>query len=219
MAVKKVPWIAAALFSCYASGSMADGSLPSLESSELAQGPYASMHMLLQKTFLKINVATIDVRVDKPTQARLASLASGKAYSDGLAEQLAHVSIGAERAVVQMAFKRDVSLDRWIGVVRENLEQARKAGLIDAGLERKVSQELPNSFSSLKARGYEKNDRLVYGVAPGTLRTVVVSASGQVLLDRLDPDPGVRKVVLASYFASGSEFREPLLRSLLDSKR
>ena len=218
MAVKKLAALLL-LLGFYAADSMAQGSLPSLEASELAQGPYAYMHMLLQKTFFKINIATIEVRVDKPTQTRLAALASGKSYSDGLAEQLAHATIGAARAVVQMKFKRDVSLDRWMGVVRENLGQARKAGLIDGNLEQRVSQGLPNWFSALKSRGYEKSDRLIYEVSPDSLRTVVVSAGGQVLLDRLDREQGVRKVVLASYFAAESDFREPLLRSLLDYNR
>jgi hypothetical protein len=175
------------------------------------------MHMLLQKTILSINVATIEVRVDKPTQTRLTGIASGQQYSDALAQQLANVAIGAERAVVQMHFKRDIGLNRWIGVVRENLEQARKAGLISADLERQVGQGLPQWFAALKERGYEKNDRLVYAVVPDSLRTVVVSAGGQVLVDRTDREPGARRVVMASYFAYGSEFREPLLRSLFQA--
>jgi hypothetical protein len=197
-----------------AGATMADASFPSLDSPELAQGPFAYMHMLLQKTILSINVATIEVRVDKPTQSRLAGIASGQQYSDALGQQLANVAIGAERAVVQMRFKRDISLNRWMGVVRENLEQARKAGLINADLERQVGQGLPQWFAALKDRGYEKNDRLVYAVGPDSLRTAVVSAGGQVLVDRADREQGTRRVILASYFAYGSEFREPLLRSL-----
>ena len=202
------------LVSSLAGATMANESLPSLDSPDLAQGPFAFMHMLLQKTILNINVATIEVRIDKPTQTRLAGLAHGQQYSDALAQQLANVAIGAERAVVQMHFKRDISLKRWIGVVRENLEQARKAGLINADLERQVGQGLPQWFSALKDRGYEKDDRLVYAVGPDSLRTVVVSAGGQVLVDRTDREQGTRRVVLSSYFAYGSEFREPLLRSL-----
>lgn len=205
------------LIASLAGATMANESLPSLDSPDLAQGPFASMHMLLQKTILNINVATIEVRVDKPTQTRLAGLARGQQYSDALAQQLANVAIGAERAVVQMRFKRDISLKRWIGVVRENLEQARKAGLIDADLERQVGQGLPQWFSALKDRGYEKDDRLVYAVGPDSLRTVVVSAGGQVLVDRTDREQGTRRVVLSSYFAYGSEFREPLLRSLFQA--
>lgn len=221
MALTNLRWTAAAtgLLASYAMVAKAEVNLPSLESKELAHGAYAYMHMLLQKTFLKINVATIEVRIDKPTQTRLTGLATGKSFSDGLAEQLTHVVIGAERGVVQMKFKRDVSLDRWMGVVRDNLEQTRKAGLIDAGLEKRVSQGLPESFAALKSRGYEKDDRLIYEVAPGALRTVVVSGSGQVLVDRMDQDPGVRKVVLCSYFAPGSDFRDPLLRSLFENNR
>jgi len=205
------------LIGSFAGAVMANEALPSLDSSDLAQGPYSFMHMLLQKTFLKINVATIEVRVDKPTQTRFAGLARGQAYSEGLAQQLANVAIGAERAVVEMRFKRDVSLNRWIDVVRDNLKQARAAGLIAPDLEKRVSQGLPQWFAALRERGYEKGDRLIYAVGPDTLRTVVVSAGGQVFVDRPEREQGTRRVVLASYFASGSDFREPLLRSLFET--
>jgi len=197
----------------------ADGALPSLDSPELAQGRYASMHMLLQKTILKIDVANIDVRFDKQAQGRFADLARDKSYSYALDAQLAPIAIGAARAVVQMQFVRDVPLNRWIGVVRDNLEQAREAGLITREIEQRVGQGIPGWFASLKDRGYQKGDRLVYAVTPDALRTVVVSAAGQVLLDMLERDPGVRGVVLARYFAQKSDSREPLLRSLLETKR
>jgi hypothetical protein len=200
-----------------ASTAMADGPLPSLDSGEVAQGPFSRMHMVLQKTLLKINVATIDVRVDKGAQSRLAGLGRGQAYSDGLAQQLAHVTISAEHAVVQMQFMRDISLSRWMGVVRDSLEQARSAGLITPDLEKRVSQGLPQWFASIKDRGYLKGDKLIYAIGPDSLRTVVVATSGQVLIDRQDNEQGARRVVLASYFAPGSDFREPLLRSLLGS--
>jgi hypothetical protein len=201
--------------------SSAPAAMPSLEggSGDLAQGPYSSMHMMLQKTILKINVATVDVRFDKPAQARFTELARGQAYSEALAQQLAPVAIGAAHAVVQMQFKRDVSLDRWMGVVRDNLEQARRAGLITHDLEQRVSQGLPQWFAPLKDRGYLKGDRILYAVSPQALHTVVVSAGGQVLIDRSEADEGTRRVVLASYFAPGSELREPLLRSLFEVQR
>jgi len=208
-----------ALASCWGGAALAEGALPSVQAGELAQGPYAYMHMLFQKTILRINVATIEVRVDKPAQARLASLAQGQKYSDALAQQLAGVVIGAQRAVVEMKFKRDVGLKRWIGVVRDNLEEAREAGLISPDLERRVGQGLPQWFSPLQERGYLKGDRLIYGVEPDSLRTVVVSAGGQVLVDRFEKEQGTRRVVLASYFAPGSEFREPLLKSLFQGNR
>jgi len=208
--------LAAGLWMSFVATGRADAPLPSLDAGDLGQGPYAAMHMRLQKTILKINVADIDVRVDKATQARLAELARGKAYSEGLEQQLAPVAIGAARAVVQMQFVRDVPLNRWIGVVRDNLEQARDAGLITKDVEQKVGDGLGGWFAALKDRGYVKGDRLLYAVAPDALRTVVVSAGGQVLIDFTERDPGGRRVVLSSYFAPKSDFREPLLRSLVE---
>jgi hypothetical protein len=201
-----------------APGSMAGGAPPSLDSPELAQGPYSSMHMLLQKTVLKINVATVDVRVDKPTQAHFAELARGQQYSYALDAQLASAAIAAPHAVVQMQFVRDVPLNRWIGVVRDNLDLAREAGLITRDIEQKVSNAIPQWFAPLAERGYQKNDRLIYSITPDTLRTVVVSAGGQVLLDLSDHEAGARRVVMASYFAPKSDTRELLIRSLLERR-
>ena len=196
-----------------AAGAVA-AAVPSLEAPDLAQGPYSAMKMTLKKTILRINVADIDVRVDKAVQGRFSALASGKGYSKDLAQELAKVAIDAGHAVVQMKFNHDVSLDRWMGVVKDNLEQARSAGLITKDLEQQVGQGLPQWFSPLKDRGYEKGDRLLYEVRPDSLHTAVVSKDGKVLLDRVDNEAGVRKVVLPSYFAPESDFREPLLKSL-----
>jgi hypothetical protein len=77
-----------------------------------------------------------------------------------------------------------------------------------------VSQGLPQWFAPLHDRGYQKADRLLYEVGPDSLRTVVQAADGRVLIDRLEREQDTRRVVLASYFAPKSDFREPLLRSL-----
>jgi len=201
-----------------APASMAGGALPSLDSPELAQGPYSSMHMLLQKTVLKIDVATVDVRFDKATQARFAELARGQQYSYPLDAQLASAAIAAPHAIVQMQFVRDVPLNRWIGVVRDNLELAREAGLIGRDIEQRVANAIPQWFAPLQERGYQKGDKLIYAISPDTLRTVVVSPGGQVLLDLTEREAGARRVVMPSYFAPKSDTRERLIRSLLEKR-
>jgi len=201
-----------------AGAALAGGPLPALEGGDLGQGPYATMHMLLQKTVLNVNVATIDVRFDKGTQGRFAQLAGGKAYAPDLGHQLALTAIEAKHAVVVMQFKRDIPLNRWIGVVKDNLEQARKAGLITRDVEQRVGDSLATWFGALKDRGYEKDDKLIYAVMPDSVRSVVVSKGGQVFVDRVDPGHEGRRVVLGSYFATGSEFREPLLKSLFEQR-
>ena len=218
---RRRPMFAAAggalLAGLFAGAALAGAALPALEGGDLGQGPFASMHMLLQKTVLNVNVATIDVRFDKGTQARFAQIATGKSYAPDLGHQLALAAIEARHAVVVMEFKRDIPLNRWIGVVKDNLEQARKAGLIARDVEQRVGDSLSQWFGALKDRGYEKDDRLIYAVMPDSVRSVVVSKGGQVLVDRVDPGHEGRRVVLGSYFATGSEFREPLLKSMFES--
>ncbi|HLV65869.1 MAG TPA: hypothetical protein VKY73_08650 [Polyangiaceae bacterium] len=207
------------LFAACLAASLSVGSVlaappvPSLNSPEFAKGPYSAMHMLLEKTFLNVDVLTVDVRFGKHLHPRLQEIAKGKKYSESVGKQVADVAIQADDALVQLKFKRDVSLSMWIDAVRENLEQARQAGLITADVEKKVSQGLPKWFAALKERGYKENDRLLYRVRADSLRTVVVSADGKILVDKLDKDKVAPRVVMASYFAPKSDFREPLLRS------
>lgn len=187
---------------------------PSLNSPELAQGPYSSMHMLLEKTFLNVDVLTVDVRVGKAAQKQFTDLAKGKSYSDALGKQIADVAIKTDDAIVQLKFAREVSLDQWMDAVRENLQQAKDAGLITAKVQQKVSQGLPTWFAALKDRGYKTGDRVLYRVRPDSLRTVMVATDGKVLVDRFDKEQDAPRVVMASYFAPGSDFRELLLKSL-----
>ncbi len=188
---------------------------PSLDAPDLGRGPFSSMHMLLEKTVLAVDVLTVDVRLDKATQEKIAAIATGKPYSDDLGRQIADLAVKAPNAVVQLEFKRDVPLNSWMEEVRRNLQQARDAGLISAALQKKVSDGLPETFKVLKERGYQKGDRLIYRVKPGSVRTVVVGPDHVTpFIDTTDTSADVRTVVMASYMAPGSDFRVPLLKSL-----
>jgi hypothetical protein len=203
-------WLLALVF---ATPLLAAAPVPKLNAPEF-QGRYSAMHMLLEKTILKVDVLTVDVRLGKAVQARMTEVVSGKKPSPELYAKIATVAIGADDALVQLKFLRDVALDKWIDVVRENLEQARDAKLISPGLQKRISNGLPKWFAALSDRGYLKGDRLFYRVRADSLRTVVVSAKGEVLLDRMDKGKEEASVVMASYYAPGSDFREPLVHSL-----
>ena len=91
-------------------------------------GAVRPMHMLLQKTVLNINVADIDIRFDKATRGGSPQIAAGKSYSPDLGHQIALAALDARHAVVVMKFKRDIPLNRWIGVVKDNLEAGAQSG-------------------------------------------------------------------------------------------
>jgi hypothetical protein len=152
--------------------------------------------------------------VDPKTETKLAELAKGKPYSSALERELANAAVSAEGAVIQLRFVRDVSLDQWIDGVRESLQKAQDAGMIDGGLRAKVSSGLPEWFKVLKGPGFHEGDRVMYKITPGQLRTVAVLKDGRVAVDRNDSGADKTRLVLASYFAPGTDYRELLLRSL-----
>jgi hypothetical protein len=75
---------------------------------------------------------------------------------------------------------------------------------------------VPVAFAAIKERGYEHGDRLLYRVRADSVRMVVVSEKGKIYVDTTDVGKDAPRVVMASYFAPRSDFREPLLRSLFD---
>lgn len=198
---------------------MAGEPVPSLDAADLGRGAYSTASMMLKKTILKVKVMRVDVRFGKETQERLAEAGKDSSeYSNDLGAKLANIALPAERAVVVMAFQRDVSLNMWMDGLRENLDQAKAAKLITPELRQRVSNALPDWFSALKDRGYEEGDKLVYSITADLLRVAVTAKDGKVLVDRSDKE-GARKVVLPILFAPGSDFREPLLRSLVENRK
>ena len=76
------------------------------------------------------------------------------------------------------------------------------------------SRETPCG-QAIKERGYERGDRLLYRVRADSVR-IVVSEKGKIYVDTTDVGKDAPRIVMASYFAPRSDFREPLLRSLFD---
>ena len=72
------------------------GGLPDLQTASLAQGPYSRMHMLLEKTFLRVDVLTVDVQVDEPTRKRLQQLTSSGDRSDRVEDQIVRAILDAD---------------------------------------------------------------------------------------------------------------------------
>ena len=190
---------------------------PSLSSPEWAQGPYSAMHMLLEKTVFNVDVLHVDVRVGKQVHRRLIEvIGSNKRYCEELGNALAKVALEADDALVEVSYLRDISFEQWMEGVIENLHHAESAKLITNAVRQRVQARVPVAFAAIKERGYERGDRLLYRVRADSVRMVVVSARGKIYVDTTDVDKDAPHVVMASYFAPKTDFRESLLRSLFD---
>jgi hypothetical protein len=190
------------------------GNVPSLTDAELGQGLFSKMHMLIEKTLLAVDVATLEVRVDPKTEVAFESIAKGKPYTQALESELARTMFGAKFAVFELTFLRGISLSQYVDGVRESLNDAHEAGLIDDALRKRVSAGLPRWFEAVQKRGFHEGDRVVYAITPTQLRTTVITQGGQVSVDRTDIGADKRMILLGSYFAPGTSYRKALLSSL-----
>lgn len=187
---------------------------PDMDRHELATGPFSRMRMLYERTIFKVDVLTVSMRFDQPTQRTFEETARGRSYTEDLAETIARAAVDAENAFLEVRFERDVALDRWVDGVRDNLRMARRWGVIDEETHRHVSEQLPVWFRSIADRGFQEGDRILYRAYPDRLRTVLIGVDGRTFLDQTDRGVGPRRALIGGYFAPGSDFREPLVRSL-----
>lgn len=187
---------------------------PGTSRQQVGQGPYSHMHMLLEKSFLGFDVALVDVWVGPETRDRLRSLAQGRSYSKELADRIASEMIDSKNALVQLEYKRDVSLSQFLDGARRSQQRAVDAGILDAGAVSRSQARIQQAFGDLKDRGFRTGDRLIYRATGSSLRTMVIASNGKVLVDRKTTEPEARRAMLAGYFAPGTDFREPLIKSL-----
>lgn len=192
--------------------------LPVVSTEGLSTGPYARMHMLLEKTIFGIDVLTVEMRFDEPTRQHFRRIAGDGRYSDDLAEQIARAAVEAENAFVSVEFERDVSLHRWVEGVRENLRKACQWGVIDRQNYEDTGNQLPKWFGTIADRGFRDGDRILYRTYPDKLHTVLVGHNGDVLLDQTDSGSAPGRALLGGYFAPDGGFREQLVRSLLSDR-
>lgn len=220
--MKKLSRILVAAATAFAVGAtivpvaIAGGAVPSLSEGGLANGPFSKMHMLLEKTILKVDVVTIDIRVDAKAQGEFTKIAQGKEIKGDVEEQLAKAAMAVSNAVVQMRFERDVSLSQWLDQVSGSLDKAVSSGYITGARKAQVMSSLPGWFAPVKDRGFKEGDKVLYRVQPGSLRTVLLQVDGQSSVDQTDNGSDAARVLFAGYFAPGADMRA-MLQSLPSS--
>jgi hypothetical protein len=172
------------------------------------------LQMKLEKTFLKVDVVRLDVKVEGETADWLRQLADTAAYSDAVADTVTRMVLGADDLTVTLRFLRGASLERFLDEVNGGLRKAVVAGLLDEADALGISTNMPVWYAFLEQRGVHAGDRQVHVISGDRMNTRFIDADGNVLLDHDDTARAGRTAVIASYFAPGSDFRVPLVRSL-----
>ena len=190
------------------------GQTSPVDTTNLGSGANAHMHMLLEKTIFKVDVLTLDIRLGPRETVRLDSLLAGREFSKDLADSVAAVALDSRNAWARIEFQRGVSLDQFLGGVRENLGRAEEAGIVTHEEYETIAASLPRWYAFLEDRRISPGDQMFYRIRGDTLHTVFRTAEGDRLLDQVDVGPERRLSVLGGYFAPKTDFREGLVKSL-----
>jgi hypothetical protein len=185
-----------------------------VETDDLGRGRYAHAKMRLEKTFLKIDVLDLEIHFDQSTADVLESMLKGKKRSKGLEQSVVAAVLRASNAYVGIRFLRNVTFDQFVEGGQANAKRAFEAKLITKAEYLRVRDGLAHWFAPLKKRGVLDGDGFHYRGRPSGLQTVVVDPTGRKVLELKQEGNAPLHTMLASYFAPGSDFREPLFESL-----
>lgn len=185
---------------------------------ELHSATPARMSMTYEKGFLfiQVDVLDLDVRFGRESGEVIRELASRRKIDSAIADSIATLAIGSRDALITITFLRNIDLNRFISEARKTTRRVWEHGIIDKDEYDRVYRNLPSWYGSLEERGIRKGDRMFYRIQDDRLHTVFQGEAGNLFVDQVDEGPGPRRAVLGGYFVDGSDFRDPLIRSLVE---
>ncbi len=194
-----------------------NASAPDLEM--LPDGRGATLEYKIERTFLKVDVLTLTIRVDQAAASRLADVLDSEShYAREQQEAVAGIVSAAAEGVAEIEFLRNITLKQFLEGVDEDMGHARDAGWIRVDTFQRITEGLRGWFAFLSERGIKEGDRLTYHAAGETLRTTYRQiGESDLALDQTDVGRQNVMALWGGYFAPGSSFREGLTRSLWGS--
>jgi len=162
-----------------------------------------------------IEIMEIRIRFGATTAERLQAAARTNGSGLRTVDRLADVALQSQDALVELHFLKPVNLGLFLGELKRNSRAVYECGLIDLDLYQEIVTSLPSWYSFLNGRGVRARDRMIYRIQGEGFRAVYQSGDSRVLFDRCYEGPQRRLSILGAYFRPGSEFRNPLIRSVL----
>lgn len=184
---------------------------------KFAEGPFSKMQMLLEKTIFNVDVLTVEVQLDRKTQSSLENLIGRQPYNDSLAEKAAQILISSQNMKIHLTFLRDINFNRFINEIKTSIQCAAESGAISKKEQDDSFQNLPKWFAPLQNAGIKNGDSLSYEISEDKLHIIFRHQDGMVVIDQTDTGASPRRILLSSYFAKCSDFRDGLIRSLIRS--
>lgn len=172
------------------------------------------MRVFLEKTLFRVDVLSLEIRVDQPTADALERAIKGQEHTAVLERKIVAIVLETKAATANLSFLRAFTREDFIAGVRADVKRAYEGKLIDRAEYLRVYRGMPAWFAFLGERGVRAGDWLLHRGGPNGLRTVYTDEEGKILMDRTMPGRAPTRTLLASFLCPGGELREPLVESL-----
>jgi hypothetical protein len=160
---------------------------------------FAHLDFLLERTWLKVDIARLVMDVDEETARAVAAIVERARYLE------------TRRADLSLEFKTDVSFDRFLDSAAENSKRLVDAGLIEPEAGERMVEERGRRFAFLEETGIRDGDRFEYTLRGDTVTTRYFDADDSLQIEFVGIGARAGAVLLGTYFVRGSSFFDGLM--------
>jgi hypothetical protein len=179
----------------------------------LGTAEHGVLSMRFEVTFMKIDVADVEVFVTSADAARIeAAIGDGARTSEREAAVTAIIA-DADPMAVSMRYLRDAGYDRFTKGIASGVDAAYQGEQLTDDERRSVHDQFLIAVAGLEERGVKEGDVLVYRVDEDQVSLRVVDAAGLHLADATYRGDMYPRAVRGMYVCCKSDFLEKLVRS------
>jgi hypothetical protein len=178
---------------------------------------HAVLRMRFEVTFMKIDVADIEVLLTPATAEDVGRIVAADGISkDEKIGRIAEQVLAADTLSVRMTYHRDGDFGRFEKGIRSSLDAALESGSLSTEERDAVWASLSGEFGALENRGVMKGEHLSYRVDDDRLIMVASVPDGSELLRIERTGQEFARWIKGGHFGEKSRFRKKLIESLLD---
>lgn len=172
---------------------------------------FAHLDFLLERTWLKVDVARLVMDVDEETARAVAEIVERGKRSKESEEAVAARYLETRRADLSLEFKTDLSFDRFLDSAAKNSKRLVDAGLIESEVGERMFEERERRFAFLEKTGIRDGDRFEYTLRGDTVTTRYFDADDSLQTEFVGIGARAGAVLLGTYFVRGSSFFDGLM--------
>jgi len=185
----------------------------------VGEGPHSRLRFFFEVTFMKIDIAWIEVYLDPGTAADVERAVSNRRYSKQRARALEMALLDGDPMLLRMELAREGGAGRFIGATRNNLEAAVECGAMTQTTFDELWPFLEALLAPVDERGMEQGDAIHYRIGGPDVRILYLGGGSEVIVDETYTSLDAARGFIGSFICREAAFSEKLIRSAWDVSR